>query len=152
VISSVRTLIATVLPRAFADLPPFHIARLVLHQYSFLYISRLFSRLGEAAKRLAGRPRSERAPAERPAAMIGLPPSAGGLKEISDDIDEHAKDFSQRYYELFDVIARMRIRELGVPEDRIGMIDADNDFRKAAFHTDRLDGMRRPSNTRRKLD
>lgn len=70
-------------------------------------ISRLFSRLGEAAKRLASRADSERAPAEPPPAMIGLPPSARGLKAISDDIGEHAKDFSRRYYELLESIDGM---------------------------------------------
>jgi hypothetical protein len=32
------------------------------------------------------------------------------------------------------------MREVGVPEDRIGMLDMDNDFRLAAFHLDRTVG------------
>jgi hypothetical protein len=32
------------------------------------------------------------------------------------------------------------MREVGVPEDRIGMLDTDNEFRLAAFHPNRVDG------------
>lgn len=62
------------------------------------------------------------------------------MKPIPDDPGDHAKDFANRYWDLLDAIARKRMKELGVPEDRIGMIDADNDYRVAAFHTDQLDG------------
>src|SRR5262245_27544138 len=50
------------------------------------------------------------------------------------------KDFVARYWDLLEAIARKRMREVGVPEDRIGMLDVDNDFRLAAFHPQRLDG------------
>jgi hypothetical protein len=72
--------------------------------------------------------------------MIGLPPSARGLRAIPDDPGEHAKDFATRYWEPLEAIARKRMREVGVPEDRIGMLDVDNDYRLAAFHTRRLEG------------
>jgi hypothetical protein len=92
-------------------------------------------RLVEALKGIAGRLRRQ-----KPPAMIGLPPSARGLKAIPDDIEEHAKDFATRYWEPLEAIARKRMREVGVPENRIGMLDADNDFRLAAFHPHRTVG------------
>jgi hypothetical protein len=96
---------------------------------------RFLGRLVEALKGIAGKLRRQ-----RPPAMIGLPPSARGLKAIPDDIEEHAKDFATRYWEPLEAIARKRMREVGVPEDRIGMLDADNDFRLAAFHPHRTVG------------
>ena len=98
-------------------------------------LSRLFARIGEAAKSIAGKLRRA-----KPAGMIGTPPSARGLKAIPEDLGEHAKDFAVRYWELLEAIARKRMSEVGVPEDRIGMLDVDNDFRLAAFHTKRLEG------------
>src|SRR3954454_3593428 len=95
----------------------------------------LLDRLVEALKGIAGRLRSQ-----KPPAMIGLPPSARGLKAIPDDIEEHAKDFATRYWEPLEAIARKRMREGGVPEDRIGMIDADFDFRLAARNPHQTDG------------
>jgi hypothetical protein len=75
-----------------------------------------------------------------PPAMIGLPPSARGLLAIPDDIEEHARDFARRYWEPLEAIARNRMREVGVPEDRIGMLDVDNHYRLAAFHPNRTTG------------
>jgi hypothetical protein len=96
---------------------------------------RLFSRLAGALKGITGKLRRV-----KPPAMIGLPPSARGLKAIPDDIEEHAKDFAARYWQPLEAIARKRMREVGVPEDRIGMLDTDNDFRLAAFHPHRTVG------------
>jgi hypothetical protein len=62
---------------------------------------RLFGRLAEALKGIVAR--LQRA---KPPAMIGLPPSARGLKAIPDDIEEHAKDFAARYWEPLEAIAR----------------------------------------------
>jgi hypothetical protein len=73
-------------------------------------------------------------------AMIGIPPSARRILAIPADPAEHAKDFADRYYEPLEAIVRKRMREVGVPEDRIGMLDVDNGFRLAAFHTKRLEG------------
>ncbi len=98
-------------------------------------LDRLLGRLAEALKGIAGKLRRE-----KPPAMIGLPPSARGLKVIPDDIVDHAKDFAARYWELLEAIVRKRMREVGVPEDRIGMLDTDNDFRLAAFHPKRAEG------------
>jgi hypothetical protein len=98
-------------------------------------LDQLFGRLAQALKGIADRVRRQ-----KPPAMIGLPPSARGLKAIPDDIEVHAKDFAARYWEPLEAIARKRMREVGVPEARIGMIDADNEFRLAAFHPKRSDG------------
>ena len=103
-------------------------------------LSSLLIRLGAAAKRLAARLRRENPPVEPPPAMIGLPPSARGLKAIPADIEEHAKDFATRYWEPLEAIARKRMRTVGVPEDRIGMIDGDFNYRLAAFHPRQMDG------------
>jgi len=99
-------------------------------------LGRLFGRLAEALKGIAGKLRRE-----KPPAMIGLPPSARGLKAIPDDIEEHAKDFAARYWEPLEAIARKRMRAVGVPEDRIGMLDTDNDFRLAAFHPPKVSSL-----------
>jgi hypothetical protein len=94
-----------------------------------------FGRLAQALKGIAGKLRHQ-----KPPTMIGLPPSARGLKTIPDDIEEHAKDFAACNWEPLEAIARKRMREVGVPEDRIGMLDTDNDFRLAAFHPYRTVG------------
>ena len=98
-------------------------------------ITRLLIRLREVAKIAS----ATLWPKSHPPGMIGLPPSARGLKAVPDDTEEHAKDFSRRYWDWLEAIGANEC-EVGVPEDRIGMIDADNDFRLAAFHTDQMDG------------
>jgi hypothetical protein len=98
-------------------------------------LGRLLRRIAEAFERTARKLRRE-----KPAAMIGLAPSARGLKAIPDSVEEHARDFSKRYWVLLEAIARKRMRDVGVPEDRIGMLDPDNDFRIAAFHPEQLAG------------
>jgi hypothetical protein len=55
---------------------------------------------------------------------------------------EHLKDFCTRYWTLLEEIVTERMRTIGVPEERIGMLDADNDYRLAALHPHRLDGVR----------
>ena len=96
-------------------------------------LSRILSRLRDALRR-------EKAAPEPPPAMIGTPPSARGLKPIPDDLDEHLVDFCTRYWEPLEEITKRRMRKVGVPEDKIGMLDVDNDYRLAAFHPTQLDG------------
>jgi hypothetical protein len=98
-------------------------------------IFRLFARISEGAQFITAKLRRA-----KPPGRIGTPPSARGLKAKPEDLGEHAQDFAVRYWDLLEAIARKRMREVGVPEDRIGMLDVDNDFRLAAFHTKRLDG------------
>ncbi len=102
-------------------------------------IGRLFSRIVSAAKGLSGKLAREK-PVDPPPAMIGLSPSARGLKPIPEDIDEHLVDFYTRYWEPLEEIAQKRMREVGVPEERIGMLDVDNDYRLPVFLPKQLDG------------
>src|SRR5438128_2584568 len=88
-----------------------------------------------AAKGLAAR----LVPKPRPAA-IGTSPAARRLPAIPTDPAEHTKDFALRYYEPLEAVTRQRMRQLGIPEDRIGMIEPEFDFRIAAFHPAELDG------------
>ncbi len=90
-------------------------------------LDRLVGRLAGALKRIASKLRRD-----KPPAMLGLPASARGSRAIPDDIEEHAKDFATRYWEPLEAIARKRVRDEGVPEDRIGMLDTDNQFRQEA--------------------
>ncbi|HZW30552.1 MAG TPA: hypothetical protein VFF52_07590 [Isosphaeraceae bacterium] len=83
-------------------------------------------------KGLMGRLRVGRTKALSPPS-IPRPPLAKA-EPIPADPAEHAKDFSLRYYEPIERCVRERMRQLGVPEDKIGMIDPDCDYRLAAFH------------------
>src|SRR5438132_8348859 len=96
---------------------------------------RWISRIAAAAKRLAARLRPKPSPA-----VIGRPPAARKIPVIPADPAEHAKDFALRYYEPLEAVTRQRMRQLGIPEDRIGMIEPEFDFRIAAFHPAELDG------------
>jgi hypothetical protein len=101
-------------------------------------VSRLLSRLADAAKGLLRRQK----PVESLPAMIGLPPSARGLfiRPIPENIDEHLKEFCTRYWGMMEETVTRRMRTVGVPEERIGMLDVDYDYRLVAFHPLRLDG------------
>jgi len=46
----------------------------------------------------------------------------------------------QSKWEPLEEIAKKRMREVGVAEERIGMLDVDNDYRLAVFHPKQLDG------------
>jgi hypothetical protein len=50
------------------------------------------------------------------------------------DPAEHAARFAQEWYDRLEFHSRRRMRELGIPEQRIGAYDVDFDFRNAAFH------------------
>lgn len=102
-------------------------------------IGRFFSQIVSAAKALSGKLAREK-PVDPPPAVIGLSPPVRGLKPIPEDIDEHLVDFCTRYWEPLEEIAKKRMREVGVPEERIGMLDVDNDYRLAVFHPKQLDG------------
>jgi hypothetical protein len=52
---------------------------------------------------------------------------------IPGDPGDHAEDFALRYYEPLEGYSRRRMRELGIPENRIGAYDIDFEFRHAAF-------------------
>ena len=65
-------------------------------------LSSLFTRLGEAAKRLAGRVRGDKPTSEPPPAIIGLPPSAEGFTGRPTDPALHAEALA---FEWADVVA-----------------------------------------------
>ena len=52
---------------------------------------------------------------------------------IPADPAEHAIQFAQDWYDRLEFHSRRRMRELGIPEHRIGAYDLDFDFRRAAF-------------------
>ncbi len=52
---------------------------------------------------------------------------------IPADPVHHAEDFALRYYEPLEGYSRRRMRELGIPDSRIGAYDIDFEFRHAAF-------------------
>ena len=54
-------------------------------------MSSQFTRLGEAAKRLASPVRGDKPTSEPPSAMIGLPPSARGITRRPADAALHAE-------------------------------------------------------------
>lgn len=75
---------------------------------------------------------------ERSSAKIDIP--ARRPEPVPEDVDEHLIDFCNRYWEPLEATTRKRMREVGVPEEKIGMPDANHDFRLAAFHPDSLFG------------
>ena len=56
----------------------------------------------------------------RPPAMAGTPPSA---RPMWYDAAAHARDFSERYAEVLDLIVAQRIQDLGIPDHRHGRPD-----------------------------
>jgi len=49
------------------------------------------------------------------------------------DPAEHAIQFAEAWYDRLEAHSRRRMREVGIPEQRIGAYDLDFDFRHAAF-------------------
>jgi hypothetical protein len=78
------------------------------------------------ATKLRPKPRGERIPPKPPPALLRAEP-------IPADPADHAVQFAQDWYDRFEFHARRRMRELGIPESRIGAYDIDYDFRHAAF-------------------
>jgi len=93
-------------------------------------ISRLFTRLGKAAKGLL---RGEKPPAEPPPGMIGIPPSARGMTGRPADIAEHAKVVAWEWEDVAEAYVQKRMRELGIPDHEIGAPDYQRDGIKQAF-------------------
>jgi hypothetical protein len=91
---------------------------------------------------MIGTPPSARVPAKpvEPTQPSRRGPHVTPPEPIPADPAEHAVDFCTRYYEPLEAVTRTRMRQLGIPVDRIGMIDPAFDFRIAAFHPTELDG------------
>ncbi len=64
-------------------------------------------------------------------AMIGTPPSR---RPMWHDPAQHARDFAGRYAEPLDRLVAVRMEELGLSMDQIGMPDDDRGIPWAAFH------------------
>jgi hypothetical protein len=92
-------------------------------------VREFIARLKAMAKGLAGKLRRQ-APALPPQLRR---PNPAAPERIPADPVEHAEDFALRYYEPLERYSRRRMRELGIPDDRIGAYDSDFDFRHAAF-------------------
>ena len=99
-------------------------------------LSRLVTRLGEAVKGWLRRQRH----AEPPVAMIGLPPSARGLTGRPTDLALHAEVLAHEWADVGESYCRKRMRELGVPEDKIGVRRRELNYRRAAFLPGERDG------------
>jgi hypothetical protein len=67
----------------------------------------------------------------RKPAMIGTPPSQ---RRMWDDPAEHARNFAERYADPLDQCVAVRMEELGVSKEQIGMPDDDRGIPWAAFH------------------
>ncbi len=52
---------------------------------------------------------------------------------VPTDPADHAEDFAVRYEVPLEAHCRRRMRELGIPDSRIGAYDIDFEFRRAAF-------------------
>jgi hypothetical protein len=93
---------------------------------------RLFNRIAAAARRWAAqlhpRPAEATIPPLQPARLLAK------AEPIPADPAEHAVQFAEDWYDRLEFHSRRRMRELGIPEHRIGAYDIDYDFRHAAFH------------------
>src|SRR5262249_19585175 len=66
----------------------------------------------------------------RQPAMIGTPPSR---RPMWHDPAQHARDFAERYAEPLDRLVAVRMEELGLSKEQIGMPDDDRGIPWAAF-------------------
>ncbi len=87
------------------------------------------ARIRAAARRLAGKLRRDETTALPHRRRANLAPP----EPIPADPSEHAEDFAIRHDRPLEVYSRGRMRELGIPDNRIGAYDCDFDFRHAAF-------------------
>jgi hypothetical protein len=93
---------------------------------------RLFNRMTDAARRWVAKFRQKPieavVPPIQPVRLLAKP------EPIPADPAEHAVQFAQDWFDRLEFHARRRMRELEIPEHRIGAYDIDYDFRHAAFH------------------
>jgi hypothetical protein len=102
-------------------------------------IGRLFSRLGESAKEIAAKfHRQERV--EPPPAMIGLPPSGRGLTGRPADPALHAQQVAREWEEVAEAHVQKTMRELGIPDYRIGAPDYERGGILRAFLSEETRG------------
>jgi hypothetical protein len=99
-------------------------------------LNRLFMRLGEAVQELAGKIR----PKTEAAGMIGLPPSARGLTGRPADPALHAKEVAQEWEDIAEAYIQKRLRELGIPEHKIGAPDYEKGGVRRVFISEETKG------------
>jgi hypothetical protein len=95
-------------------------------------MARLFTRVRESVKRLAGKfqPKAE------PTGMIGPSPSARGLTGRPADLALHAIEVAREWEDVVEAFVQKRMRELGIPEHQIGAPDYQRAGEKHAFIPD----------------
>jgi len=96
---------------------------------------RLFGRLAEALKGIAGKLRRE-----KPPAMIGLPPSARGLTGRPADPALHAKEVAREWEDVAESYIQERMRQLGIPDHQIGAPDYQRGGVRRVFLADEAIG------------
>jgi hypothetical protein len=69
----------------------------------------------------------------KPPGMIGESPSARGLSPIPIDPAEHAARFAREWQDLVETYVQKRMKELGLPEGRIGAIELAQGGVRRAF-------------------
>jgi hypothetical protein len=79
-------------------------------------------------------------PEQSPPGMIGTPPSARGLPAIPADPAEHAVRVAREWQDVAETYAQRRMRELGIPEDKIGASSREHGIVRAAFNPHDRDG------------
>jgi hypothetical protein len=99
---------------------------------------RVFNRIAAAARRWAARFRPR--PAEATASPLKPVRRLAKAEPVPPDPAEHAVQFAQDWYDRLEFHSRRRMRELGIPEHRIGAYDVDFEFRHATFHPKELTG------------
>jgi hypothetical protein len=97
-------------------------------------LSRLFTRLGEAARGIL---RREKPPVEPPSAMMGLPPSARGVTGRSRDIAKHAQQSAREWEGVGEAFVQKPMSELGIPDRQIGTPNYNRGGERRAFLPER---------------
>jgi hypothetical protein len=90
---------------------------------------RFIAQIRAAAKRLTTTVR----PHEPVSARDSRLPMLAPREPVPADPADHAEDFAIRYHEPLEAHCKRRMRELGIPDNRIGAYDIDFQFRQAAF-------------------
>jgi hypothetical protein len=127
--TSVRIFLAGVIPTVIADEKRMDTLR---------GFGQLFNRIAATAGRWAAK--LQRKPTEAPIPPLQPVRRLAKAEPIPADPTEHAVQFAQDWYDRLEFHARRRMRELGIPEHRIGAYDLDFDFRRAAFFPKEVSG------------
>jgi hypothetical protein len=72
--------------------------------------------------------------------MIGLPPSARGLTGRPNNVAEHASEVAREWEDVAEAYVQKTMRELGIPEHRIGAPDYERGGINRAFLSDETKG------------